>query len=282
MQACQGPANCVILRIRYPQGRPHIPLEPRQLIRRMAMENPLWGEERIADELLLKLGLRVSPRTVRKYMPKRPAGRPRGDQRWATFLRNQADAIIACDFLVTVTAMFRLLCVLVVVHHGSRRLVHFNATTTPMAAWTLQQLREAIDFKDAHDYLIHDRDRIFAKDLDKSINGLGLKVLKSPVHSSKANAICERVIGTIRRECLDWLIPLSESHLRLILKQWVAHYNEGRPHMALGPGIPSPPAGLVVRANDKSRHDLGVRAVVCTRSVLSGLHHEYFVAPASA
>jgi putative transposase len=116
-------------------GRPHIPLELRQLIRRMAMENPLWGEERIANELLLKLGLRVSPRTVRKYMPKRPAGRPRGDQRWATFLRNQAEAIIACDFLVTVTATFRLLYVLVV-HHGSRRLVHFNVTTTPTAAWT--------------------------------------------------------------------------------------------------------------------------------------------------
>jgi len=99
-------------------GRPPIPLELRQLIRRMATENPLWGEERIANELLLKLGLRVSPRTLRKYMPKRPPGRPRGDQRWSTFVRNHAKAIVACDFFVTVTATFRLLYVLVLIEHG--------------------------------------------------------------------------------------------------------------------------------------------------------------------
>src|ERR1700675_3290705 len=118
-------------------GRPPIPLELRQLIRRMATENPLWGEERIANELLLKLGLRVSPRTVRKYMPKRPPGRPRGDQRWSTFVRNHAKAIVACDFFVAVTATFRLLYMFVVIHHGSRRLLHFNVTTHPTADWTL-------------------------------------------------------------------------------------------------------------------------------------------------
>src|ERR1700674_3349320 len=107
-------------------GRPRLPLELRRLIRRMAIENPLWGEERIVNELLLKLGLRISPRTVRKYMPKRPPGRPRGDQRWSTFVRNHAKAIVACDFFVTVTATFRLLYVLVLIEHGSRRLVHFN------------------------------------------------------------------------------------------------------------------------------------------------------------
>ncbi len=121
-------------------GRPPIPLELRQLIRRMAAENPLWGEERIANELLLKLGLRVSPRTVRKYMPKRPPGRPRGDQRWSTFLRNHARAIVACDFFVEVTATFRLFYVPVLIEHGSRRLVHFNITQHPTAAWTPQQL----------------------------------------------------------------------------------------------------------------------------------------------
>jgi homeodomain-containing protein len=115
-------------------GRPRIPLELRQLIRRIATDNPLWGEERIANELLLKLGVRVSPRTVRKYMPKRPPGRPRGDQRWATFLRNHAKAIIACDFFVAVTARFQLLYVFVLIHHGSRRLVHFNVTAHPTAA----------------------------------------------------------------------------------------------------------------------------------------------------
>src|SRR5438093_10805953 len=109
-------------------GRPPIPRELRQLIRRMAMENPLWGEERIANELLLKLSIRVSPRTVRKYMPKRPPGRPRGDQRWSTFLRNHAKAIVACDFFVAVTATFRMLYVFVVIEHSTRRLAHVNVT----------------------------------------------------------------------------------------------------------------------------------------------------------
>ena len=104
-------------------GRPPLPLELRQLIRRMAVENPLWGEERIANELLLRLGVRVSPRTVRKYMPKRPPGKPRVDQRWSTFLRNHAKALVACDFFVAVTATFRLLYVFIVIEHGSRRLV---------------------------------------------------------------------------------------------------------------------------------------------------------------
>jgi len=108
-------------RIKSRPGRPPIPLELRRLIRRMATENPIWGEERIANELLLKLGLRVSPRTVRKYLPKRPPGRPRGDQRWATFLRNHAGAVVACDFFVAVTVTFRLLYVFVVIEHGSRR-----------------------------------------------------------------------------------------------------------------------------------------------------------------
>jgi len=118
--------------------------------------------------------------------------------------------------------------------------------------------------------------------LDESIKHLGLKVLKSPPHSPKANAICERVIGTIRRECLDWLIPSSEPHLRVMLKEWVTHYNGARPHMALGPGVPDPPVEALSRANEKSRHLLGARVVVCARSVLGGLHHEYSLAPALA
>ena len=222
-------------------GRPPIPRELRQLIRRMAMENPLWGEERIANELLLKLSIRVSPRTVRKYMPRRPAGCPRGDQCWSTFLRNHAKAIIACDFFVAVTATFRLLYVFVLIHHGSRRLLHFNVTAHPTAAWTLQQLREAIGFEDGYRYLIHDRDSIFARNPDESLKSFGLRVLKSPPASPMANAVCERLIGTIRRECLDWLIPISESHLRCMLKEWGSHYNRGRPHMLLGPGVPDPP-----------------------------------------
>ncbi len=143
----------------------------------MATENPIWGEERIANELLLKLGLRVSPRTVRKYMPKRPPGHARGDQRWATFLRNHAGAIVACDFFVAVTATFRLLYVLVVIEHGSRWLVRVAVTRHPSAAWTLQQLREVVGFEHAHRYLIHDRDSIFGRSLDDSIGNLGLTVL---------------------------------------------------------------------------------------------------------
>src|SRR5205823_6304775 len=102
-------------------------------------------------------------------------------------------------------------------------------------------------------YLIHDRDSIFARNLDESIKNLGMTALKSPPHSPKANAICERVIGTIRRECLDWLIPLSESHLRSMLKVWVTHYNGARPHMALGPGVPDPPAGVALPAKERPR-----------------------------
>ncbi len=229
-------------RLKSRPGRPPIPKQIQALIRRMGRENPSWGEERIANELLLKLGIHVSPRTVRKYLPPRPPGRPRGDLRWSTFLRLHAQGIIACDFLVVVTATFRLLYVLVVIEHRSRRLVHYNVTAHPSSTWTLQQLREAVGFEERYHYLLHDRDSIFAKHLDESIARLGIRVLKSPPRCPKANAICERVIGTIRRECLDWLIPLSESHLRSILKSWIPHYNAGRPHMALGPGVPDPPA----------------------------------------
>ena len=257
------------------RGRPEIPVELRVLIRRMARENVLWGEERIASELLVKLGIRVSPRTVRKYMPKRPDGQPRGDQCWSTFLKNHAKAIVACDFFVAVTVTFRVLYVLVVIEHGSRRLVRVDVTAHPSADWTLQQLRDVIGLDDTHRYLIHDRDSIFSRHLDKAIKALGLRVLKLPPRCPKANAICERVIGTIRRECLDWMIPISESHLRSILKSWVDHYNRGRPHSSLGPGVPDPPDKLATVRKPESRHGLGEAVAVLSKSVLDGLHHEY-------
>jgi transposase InsO family protein len=263
-------------------GRPPIPPELRRLIRRMATENPFWGEERIANELLVKLGIRVSPRTVAKYMPKRPPGQPRGDQRWSTFLKNHAKEILACDFFVAVTAKFRMPYVFVVIEHGTRRLAHVNVTANPSADWTLRQLRAVVGEETAHRYLIHDRDKIFAKHLDDSIRALGLKVLRSPVASPKANSICERVIGTIRRECLDWLIPVSETHLRSILKSWVEHYNRGRPHSMLGPGVPDPPRGVAVIPKSQSRHRLAAGALVLAKSVLGGLHHEYSIATAGA
>ena len=248
----------------------------------MAAENPLWGQERIANELLVKLGIRVSPRTVGKYMPKRPPGQPRGDQRWCTFLRNHAKAILACDFFVAVTATFRMLYVFVVIEHGTRRLAHVNVTAHLNADWTLQQLRAVIGEEGAHQYLIHDRDEIFAKHLDESIRALGVDVLRSPVASPKANSIYERVIGTIRRECLDLMIPLSEAQLRSILKSWVEHYNRGGPHSSLAPGVPDPAATLATVRKLESRHRLGEGVVVLAKSVLGGLHHEYSMAPSLA
>lgn len=246
----------------------------------MARDNPLWGEERIASELLVKLGIGVSPRTVRKYMPKRLDGKPRGDQRWATFLKTHAKAIVACDFFVAITATFRLLYVFVAIEHGSRRLARVAVTAHPSAEWTLVQLREVVGLDHSYCYLIHDRDSIFARPVDDSIRALGLAVLKSPPRSPRANAICERVIGTIRRECLDWVIPISERHLRLILKEWVAHYNRGRPHSALGPGVPDPPHEFAGAQKLMSRrHRLAEGVAVRATPVLNGLHHEYSTVP---
>ena len=165
----------------------------------------------------------------------------------------------------------------VVIEHGTRRLAHGNVTTHPRCGLDTAQLRAVIADADDHKYLIHDRDRIFARHLDDLIRALGLAVLRSPFASPKANAICERVIGTIRRECLDWLIPLSEAHLRSILREWVAHYNGGRPHSALGPGVPGPLAGSARAPKPESRRLWTPGALVRAKSVLGGLHHEYSV-----
>lgn len=200
--------------------------------------------------------------------------------RWSTLLRLHAQGIIACDFFLAVTATFRQLYVFVVIEHRSRRLIRCNVTAHPTAACTLQQLREAIGLQERYDYLLHDRDSIFAKHLDESMMKLGVNVLKSPPRSPMANAICERVIGTVRRECLDWLIPLTESHLRILVQSWVRHYNAGHPHMALG--VPDPPPVLQQDAASKSHHRLREDRVVCAKSILGGVHHEYFWAPAGA
>jgi putative transposase len=180
------------------------------------------------------------------------------------------------------TVTFQMLYVFVLIHHGSRRLLHFNVTAHPTAAWTLQQLREVIGYEDTHRYLIYDRDTIFARHLDELIKALGLNILKSPARCPKANAICERAIGTIRRECLDWLIPISEAHLRSILKSWADHYNRGRPHSSLGPGVPEPTKVLASVRNSEARHRLGEGVLVLSKSVLGGLHHEYSCAPTIA
>ena len=262
-------------------GRPPIPAELRALIRQMARENPLWGEERIADELLLKLGIRVSPRTVRKYMPKSPSAGPRGDQRWSTFLKNHAGAILACDFFVAVSVTFRVYYVFVVLEHGSRRILHCNATRHPTSEWTQQQLRQAISGGHPHRFLIHDRSRIFSKEFGDTAERMGLNVIRTPYRSPRANSICERAIGTFRRECLDHLITLTGKHLRRVLEEWVSHYNRGRPHSALGPGIPDPPNRFPVRLPlDRYRTIDGWK--VDSVPVLGGLHHEYRLIPRAA
>jgi transposase InsO family protein len=261
------------------RGRPALPKELRALIRRMALENPTWGQERIANELVLKLGLRVSPRTVRTYMPNHCIGSPgkqRQTQRWSTFIHNQAKGIVACDFCVVVTASFRILYVFVVIEHASRRLLHVNVTAHPTAQWTLQQLREAIPADPPYRFLIHDRDSIFSKQVDQGVRNMGLRVLKTPVRMPVANSICERIIGTMRRECLDFVIALSEGHLRVILAEWMTHYNEGRPHMSLGPGIPRPIRTLPI-SRQAHRHRLPSSQLVVNKPILSGLHHDYWL-----
>ena len=137
----------------------------------------------------------------------------------------------------------------------------------------------ALGFDTHYGYLLHDRDSIFSRELDAAVGGLGLRILKTPPRCPMANGLCERVIGTIRRECLDWLIPLSEAHLRHALRSWVEHYNRGRPHMMLGPGVPDPPAARPT-ATPKSCHHLRDFGSVRSKPVLGGLHHEYSLCPA--
>jgi putative transposase len=258
-------------------GRPPIPTDLQALIRRVARDNPPWGEERIANELRLKLGLHVSPRTVRKYLPKHLDHgwhRRVPSQRWRTFVRNHAQAMIACGFCVVIIATFRLLYVFVVMKHASRRILRTEVTTHPTAVWTMQQLREAIPADHTYRFLIHDRDSIFSRDLDQRVRHLGFRVLKTPPQSPQANALCERLLGTLRRECLDFLIPLTENHLRHFLHDWVLHYNIGRPHMALGPGIPQPPPH-VPAPRHAHRHRLPAHLRVAAQPILGGVHHAY-------
>jgi putative transposase len=260
-------------------GRPRIPENLRQLIVRMVRENPTWGEERIAAELSVKLGLLVSPRTVRAYWPRDrdPRGCSRtSSQHWRTFVRNHAKVIVASDFLVAITAGFRVLYVFVLMEVGSRRILQCNVTAHPTAAWTLQQFREAIPSDHAYRFLIHDRDSIFSAEVDAELGAFGLKVLRTPVRAPKANAYCERLMGTIRRECLDYVIPLSQKHLRTILREWVTHYNQGRPHASLGPGIPDSDS-RPRPCPSIHRHELPGGCRIRARDVLGGLHHEYWL-----
>jgi putative transposase len=163
---------------------------------------------------------------------------------------------------------------------GSRRIVRVSVTEHPTAEWTIQQLREAIPSDHSYRFLIHDRHATFSNDLDEAVRSLGLSVLKTPLRTPKANAFCERLIGTVRRECLDYMIPINQRHLRHILREWASHYNRGRPHSSLGPGIPGQSQ---LRPPDRGhRHRLASGEVVTSTAVLGGLHHEYKLDHAAA
>jgi putative transposase len=258
-------------------GRPRLPANIRRLIVQMAEENPTWGQARVAAELSVKLGIYVSPRTVRAYWPPEPDRRVRrrtSSQHWKTFVRNHARSIVACDFMVVVTARFRTLYVFLLIEVGTRRIVHCNLTAHPTADWTLQQFREAIPSNHSYRFLIRDRDSIFSEEVDDQLKAFGLRVLRTPARAPQANAYCERLVGTIRRECLDFMIPLSEKQLRTILAEWVTHYNRGRPHLSLGPGIPEP-AEILLPPQPQGRHFSAKDCKIAARAVLGGLHHEY-------
>ena len=228
------------------KGRPPVPEEIQTLILQIATYNITWGQQRIANELRIKTGIRLSPRTVRKFMPRRPPHRLSSvsSQRWATFVRNHADATLAADFLTIVNARFRILYVFLIMEIGTRRILHANVTQHPSAEWTLQQFREAVPHEHTYRFVVIDRDSIYSESLRASVKNLGLRVLRTPPKSPQANAFCERLIGTLRRECLDFLIPITENHLRRIVSRWKDFYNHKRPHMSLGPGIPEPPDSL--------------------------------------
>jgi transposase InsO family protein len=170
-----------------------------------------------------------------------------------TFVRNHAEGILACDFFVTVTASFRVLYVFVTMEVDTRRIAHVNVSAHPTADGTLQQFHEVITGEKPYRFLVHDRDSIYSSEFNSDLKAMGVSILKTPFRAPQANAFCERLIESLRLECLDFFIPLNDRHLRGILKEWVAHYNKGRPHSGLGPGIPKPSEGIPVKETSGHR-----------------------------
>jgi transposase InsO family protein len=220
-------------------GRPRVGVEVRDLIARMARENPAWGAERIRGELL-KLGIAVSKATVQRYRRRGPARSP--TQTWRTFLRNHRPSIWAADLLTVQTLTFRTLYVLVFVSHGRRELVHVNVTASPTAAWMWRQLVAATPWGRTPRYLVRDRDAVYGRDRVPRARGLGIETLLTPIRAPRANAIAERLVGTLRRECLDHLVVINEAHLRAILAEFARFYNRERPHRTLRLETPEPVA----------------------------------------
>ncbi len=218
-------------------GRPQLPREIRELIRRMSAENR-WGAPRIHDELHY-LGIDISKTTVAKYMvDHRNLDHLR--QSWKTFLRNHATGIAAMDFFVVPTITFRLLYCLVILRHDRRRIAHFDVTEGPSAQWTAQQIVEAFPFNEAPRFLISDRDGIFGSKVEERIKSLGIRWIRTALRSPWQNGIAERLIGSIRRECLDHVIVLNEEHLHRILGEYFDYHQNDRPHQGLAGAVPIP------------------------------------------
>ena len=241
-------------------GRPRVDMELCRLIRQMQRENITWGAPRIHGELL-KLGYEVCEATVSNYM-KRYRKPP--SQSWRTFLTNHHEEIAAIDFFTVPTVMFKILYVFVVIEHARRRVVHFNVIAHPTAQWTAQQLIEAFPFDSAPKYLIRDGDGIYGAAVQRRIGSLGINEIVTTPASPWENAYAERVIGSIRRECLDHLIVVNERHLRRVLKEYLSYYDGCRTHLSLSKDSPS------ARALE-SREEGNVIAF----PLLGGLHHRY-------
>ena len=239
-------------------GRPQIDAELQALIRQMSIENPLWGAPRIHGELL-KLGFAVAQSSVAKYMIKRPGPASQG---WHTFLRNHAPNIAAMDLFVVPTIGFDLLYAFVIVRLGRRDLVWINVTTNPTAEWIARQLTEAFPWNAAPRYLIRDRDRIYGSIVARRIRVMGIRDKPIAPASPWQNGFAERLIGSIRRECLDHLVVLSEAHLRRMLQAYAGYYNKIRTHRSLDKDAPAFRAVQRIGA-------------ITSHPILGGLHQHY-------
>src|SRR3974390_602537 len=239
-------------------GRPRIEADLRVLIRRMSVENPLWGAPRIHGELL-KLGFEIAQSTVGKYMVKRH-GPP--SQGWRTFLRNHAPDIAAMDLFVVPSIGFNLLYTLIIVRLDRRHLIWVNVTTNPTADWIARQLSEAFPWNEAPQYVIRDRDCIYGTVVTRRLRAMGIRDKPIAPASPWQNGFAERLIGSIRRECLDHFIVWSEAHLRRILRTYARYYNEIRTHWSLDKDAPA------FRPIQRT-------GAINSHAILGGLHHHY-------
>ena len=217
-------------------GRPEVPLDVRDLIRRMSRENPMWGAPRIHGELL-KLGIEIGETSVGKYMVRR---RKPPSQTWRVFLENHVKSMVSVDFFTVPTIRFQVLYVFLVLAHDRRRILHFNVTAHPTAEWTAQQLIQAFPWDSAPCYLLRDRDGIFGETFVQQVKAMGIREVLSAPRSPWQRAFVERVIGSIRRECIDHMIVFNEASLRRTLGLYLDYYHRSRTHLSLEKDSPEP------------------------------------------